>query len=91
MSRLARRHALLITFEFTHTASIRCRSGGKGMADLPIVCTLTPDGLRARREGLLSDLLRQADDHDDGVAITGIDFDLDGIRLDAADGGGTNP
>ncbi len=34
------------------------------MADLPIVCTLTPDGLRARREGLLSDLLRQADDHE---------------------------
>lgn len=24
------------------------------MADLPIVCTLGPDALRARREGLLS-------------------------------------
>jgi hypothetical protein len=34
------------------------------MADLPIVCTLTPDALRARRKGLLSDLLRQADDHE---------------------------
>jgi hypothetical protein len=34
------------------------------MADLPIVCTLTPDALRARREGLLSGLLRQADDHE---------------------------
>jgi hypothetical protein len=34
------------------------------MADLPVVCTLTPDVLRARREGLLSDLLRQADDHE---------------------------
>jgi hypothetical protein len=33
------------------------------MSDLPIVCTLTPDALRARREGLLSDLLRRADDH----------------------------
>ena len=31
------------------------------MSDLPIVCTLTPDALRARREGLLSDLLRQAE------------------------------
>ena len=30
------------------------------MSDLPIVCTLTPDALRARREGLLTDLLRQA-------------------------------
>lgn len=35
------------------------------MVDLPIVCTLTPDALRARREGLLSDLLRQAESRDD--------------------------
>jgi hypothetical protein len=34
------------------------------MAELPIVCTLTPDALRARREGLLSDLMRQAESHD---------------------------
>lgn len=34
------------------------------MADLPIVCTLTPDALQARREGLLSGLLRQADDQE---------------------------
>ncbi len=27
------------------------------MADLPIVCTLTPDALRARRAGLLLQLL----------------------------------
>ncbi|MGH9349762.1 MAG: hypothetical protein ACRD26_21125 [Vicinamibacterales bacterium] len=33
------------------------------MTDLPIVCTLTPDALRARREGLLSDLVRKAEDH----------------------------
>ena len=31
------------------------------MADLPIVCTLGPDALRARREGILSDLVRQAE------------------------------
>lgn len=31
------------------------------MSDLPIVCTLTPDALRARREGLLSDLVRRAE------------------------------
>jgi hypothetical protein len=31
------------------------------MADLPIVCTLTPDALQARRRGLLSELLRQAE------------------------------
>ena len=30
-------------------------------ADLPIACALTPDDLRSRREGLLADLLRQAD------------------------------
>jgi hypothetical protein len=30
------------------------------MSDLPIACTLTPDALRARREGLLSELVRQA-------------------------------
>jgi hypothetical protein len=35
------------------------------MADLPIVCTLTPDALRARREGLLSTLVRQAADRED--------------------------
>lgn len=35
------------------------------MADLPIVCTLTPDALRARREGLLSDLVRQAQGHEE--------------------------
>ena len=34
------------------------------MADLPIVCTLTPDALRARRDGLLADLLRHAADHE---------------------------
>ena|SRR5262245_51417949 len=31
------------------------------MADLPIACTLTPDALRARREGLLTELLRRAE------------------------------
>ena len=33
---------------------------GNTMADLPIMCTLTPDSLRTRREGLLSELLRHA-------------------------------
>jgi hypothetical protein len=31
------------------------------MEDLPIACTLAPDALRARRDGLLSDLLRRAE------------------------------
>jgi hypothetical protein len=35
------------------------------MADLPIACTLTPDTLRARRAGLLSDLLHRAEAHED--------------------------
>lgn len=30
------------------------------MTDLPIVCTLTPDALRTRRDGLLTGLLRRA-------------------------------
>jgi hypothetical protein len=31
------------------------------MADLPIVCTLSPEALEARRQGLLSILLRRAE------------------------------
>lgn len=34
------------------------------MPDLPIVCTLTPDALRARREGLLAAVLRQSTGHE---------------------------
>lgn len=34
------------------------------MEDLPIVCALTPEALRARQEGLLADLLRRAERHD---------------------------
>jgi hypothetical protein len=30
------------------------------MAELPIVCTLSPDALSARRQGLLSELLQQS-------------------------------
>lgn len=33
------------------------------MTELPIACTLSPAALRARRQGLLSDLLRRADEH----------------------------
>ena len=35
------------------------------MTDLPIACTLTPDALRARRAGLLSDLLQRAEGRED--------------------------
>ena len=31
------------------------------MPELPVACTLTPDALRARREGLLMDLVRRAE------------------------------
>ena len=34
------------------------------MPDLPIICTLTPDALRARREGLLAELLHQSTGHE---------------------------
>lgn len=42
------------------------------MADLPIACTLTPEALRTRREGLVMDLVRQAqrtEDLDDGLRL----------------------
>ena len=42
------------------------------MTDLPIACTLSPDALRARRAGLLSDLFRRTDGREDLP---------DGIRL----------
>ncbi len=35
------------------------------MTDLPVACKLTPDALRARRSGLLSDLLRRAEGRDE--------------------------
>ena len=42
------------------------------MAELPIVCTLQPDELQARREGLLSELRRRVqvlEDHPDGYRL----------------------
>ena len=35
------------------------------MSELPIACTLGPASLKARREGLLADLLRRADRHEE--------------------------
>ena len=35
------------------------------MTELPVACTLTPEALRARRAGLLSDLLRRAEGRED--------------------------
>jgi hypothetical protein len=35
------------------------------MPDPPIVCSLTPDTLRARREGLLAELVRRAEGRDE--------------------------
>ena len=35
------------------------------MSELPVACTLGPAALKARREGLLADLLRRADDHEE--------------------------
>ena len=34
------------------------------MTDLPIACMLTPDALRARREGLLAELLQTSTGHE---------------------------
>ena len=51
------------------------------MAELPIVCTLTPAALRARREGLLSDLMRQAEARDDLSEGLRLRFAATGDRL----------
>jgi len=34
------------------------------MPEIPIACTLSPDALRARRDGLLADLLQRAERHE---------------------------
>jgi hypothetical protein len=51
------------------------------MADVPIACTLSPDALQARRQGLLSELLRSAQSHEltaDGLRVV---FLADGETL----------
>lgn len=35
------------------------------MSDLPVMCTLTPDALQTRREGLLAQLRRDAESHEE--------------------------
>ena len=50
------------------------------MAELPIACTLTPEALRARREGLLMDLVARAVRREELV---------DGLRLGFAPSGDT--
>ncbi len=50
------------------------------MAELPIACTLTPEALRTRREGLLTDLVRRAVRREDLS---------DGLRLEFAPSGET--
>ena len=43
-----------------------------GEVNLPIACTLSPDALQARRDGLLTELLQRAEDHgltDDGLRL----------------------
>ena len=43
------------------------------MPELPSACTLTPEALRTRREGLLMDLVRRAERREDLA---------DGLRLE---------
>jgi hypothetical protein len=50
------------------------------MSELPIVCTLSPDALSARRQGLLSELLQQS---------TGRELLPGGLRLRFAPSGQT--
>ena len=50
------------------------------MAELPIACTLTPEALHARREGLLMELVRRAVRREDLA---------NGLRLEFAPSGDT--
>ena len=50
------------------------------MAELPIACTLAPEALRARREGLLKDLV--------GRAVSRAELS-DGLRIEFAPSGDT--
>lgn len=34
------------------------------MADVPIACTLSPDALKTRRDGLLAELFQRAEEHE---------------------------
>ena len=52
------------------------------MAEVPIACTLSPDALRTRRQGLLAGLLRRARSHEltaDGLRVV---FAADSETLD---------
>ena len=50
------------------------------MKELPVTCTLQPDELRTRREGLLAEL---------GSRVRGREDRGDGVRLEFAPGGDT--
>ena len=42
------------------------------MADMPIACTLSPDALQTRRDGLLADVFQRAEHHElteDGLRV----------------------
>jgi hypothetical protein len=54
--------------------------GGRNMAELPIACTLIPEALRTRREGLLMDLVRRAERRENLA---------NGLRLEFAPSGDT--
>ena len=52
------------------------------MADLPIACSLTPDALAARRDGLLKEVIRRAKRHEDIADGHLFQFAADGDVLD---------
>jgi hypothetical protein len=53
------------------------------MPNIPIACTLSPAALRARREGLLADLLRRAESHELTAEGLRVQFSPDGETLAA--------
>ena len=55
------------------------------MAGLPIACTLTPEALKTRREGLLKDLVRRAEHREDLADGLRLEFLYDGRYRRAQD------
>jgi hypothetical protein len=53
------------------------------MADLSIACTLSPDALRARRDGLLTELLQRASSHELTAEGLRVSFSVDDDTLEA--------
>jgi hypothetical protein len=65
----------------------RSRENGVSNVDMPVVCTLTPDAIAARRAGLLPGLMARADSREDKAEGVRLRFPPDALSaiLEAVD------